>query len=104
MTALAASHTTALTCANASNQRFLVVNGVYDMQELADIIHSSPEISETVRKRVPIGEPGTKLRDKHYKVNGSKAVETLKLEEPSLRITVLSLLQQILKMEADDNV
>jgi hypothetical protein len=73
------------------------------MQELADIIHDLPEISEGVKKSVPVGEPGKRLGDKHYKVDGSKAVETLKLEEPSLENNVLGLLQQLLKLEAAEN-
>jgi hypothetical protein len=60
-------------------------------------------LRESRKGCLPVGEPGKRLGDKHYKVDGSKAVETLKLEEPSLEDNALGLLQQLLKLEAAEN-
>lgn len=69
------------------------------MQELADIIHDSPEISPEIKRRVPIGKPGKRLAESHYKVDNSKGVKALRLEEPSLESTVVPLIEQLVEME-----
>jgi nucleoside-diphosphate-sugar epimerase len=99
VTALATAHVKALIIPEASNKRFLVTNGDYDMQELADILHSSPAISAEVKKRIPIGSPGTTLAGTHYKVENSKAKRILGMEEPSLKETVVALVGHLLEME-----
>ena len=69
------------------------------MQELADILHSSPAISAEAKKRIPIGSPGTRLAGTHYKVENSKAKRILGMEEPSLEETIVDLVVQLLEME-----
>ncbi len=92
----------ALTTAAASNQRFLATDGEYDMQQLADIIHTSPSITTAVKARVPRGKPGARLTRTHYKVANTKAKQTLGLEDPSLEETVVELVLQLLEVEAND--
>lgn len=104
VTALAAAHVKALVAKEAANQRFLVTGGTYDMQELADILHGSSAISEAAKKRVPVGVPGTRIADQHYKVDNRKCKEILQLEEPSLEDTVVKLVEQILDMEKESKL
>lgn len=99
VTALATAHVKALTTPEASNQRFLVTDGVYDMQELADIVHASSAIPEAAKERVPKGVPEKRLCETHYKVDNRKAKEILELESSSLEETVIELVQQLLKLE-----
>lgn len=99
ITALAESHISALNEEAASGERFLVTNGTYDMQELADALHSSSEISEEIKQRVPVGEVGKRLSSTHYKVDNSKAKKLLGFGDYSLQKTVVDLVNQLVKME-----
>ncbi|KAL3418230.1 NAD-dependent epimerase dehydratase [Phlyctema vagabunda] len=99
VTGLAAAHTVSLTTPAASNERFLVTDGTYDMQELADALHASEEVSEETKKRIPVGEPSKRLSATHYKVDNSKAKKVLGLHDSSLMETVIELVKQLLEME-----
>lgn len=70
------------------------------MQQLADILNASPEISESARKRVPLGIPDKRISSSHYKVNNEKATKILGIESPSLDETIVQLVQQLLKFES----
>ncbi|RDW61293.1 Nad dependent epimerase [Coleophoma crateriformis] len=98
-TALAAAHTSALVTAAASGERFLVTNGTYDFQELADIIHASSDTPVNIKIRVPKGESGRRLAESHYKVDNSKGLKALALEEPTLENTVIPLIKQLAELE-----
>ncbi|KAH6680654.1 hypothetical protein B0J14DRAFT_579066 [Halenospora varia] len=101
VTALAAAHTKALTTSEASNQRFLITNGEYDTQEIADILHASPLLPQEAKKRIPVGSPGKRLGGTHYKVDNSKAGRILGVEGPKLDDTVVELVQQLLSYEKE---
>ena len=98
---LAESHTAALTSIAAGNQRFLVCNGDFDNQELADIIHASTVIPHSAKIRVPIGTPGDRLKGKIYSADSSKVEKTLNidLKAESLEETVEGLVNQLLELE-----
>ena len=106
MTTLAKAHTLALTTATASNQRFLVCNGDFDNQELADIIHASPEIPQPMKMRVPLGFPGDRLKGKVYSSDSSKLerVLSIDLKEEILEKTVVDLVKQLLQIEEQDRI
>ena len=97
--ALAATHVKALTTSEASNERLLVTDGVYDMQQLADILHHSSILPAAAKKRIPIGVEGRRLAATHYKVDSEKAKKILGTESPSLERTVIELVQQLLELE-----
>jgi NADPH-dependent methylglyoxal reductase len=99
VTTLAASHVKALTTPEASNERFLITDGVYDMQQLADILHGVATIPEAAKKRIPVGVPEKRLADTHYKADKRKAKKILGIESPSLEETVIELAQQLLEFE-----
>jgi hypothetical protein len=69
------------------------------MQQLADILRSSGDISEDARRRIPVGKPGERLAGKHYKVDNKKARLTLELEQSSLENAVIGLAAQLLEIE-----
>lgn len=105
VTTLARANTLALTTPAAGNERFLVLNGDFDNQELADIIHTSTAIPEDAKSRVPVGVPGERLRGKVFSADGSKVAETLGLDftqlGESLEETVVDLVLQLLKLEEE---
>ncbi|KAH8817239.1 hypothetical protein F5884DRAFT_722231 [Xylogone sp. PMI_703] len=100
---LARAHTLALSKPEASNTRFLVINGDFDNQELADIIHSSKKLSAEVKARIPAGKPGDRLKGKIYTADSSKISRVLGLDlnvpEESLVPTVEALVEQLTQME-----
>ncbi|GKT40258.1 putative uncharacterized oxidoreductase [Colletotrichum spaethianum] len=71
--ALARAHVAALEAPGAAGERFLVINGNFDNQQLANAIHSSSHITDAVKSRVPIGSPGETLDGKVYTSDSSKA-------------------------------
>ena len=105
ITALARAHTLALTTRKAGNERFLVLNGAFDNQELADIIHASTSISASMKMRVPVGEMGSRIKGKHFTANSSKVADILGLDlrrrDESLEETIAALVQQLLDLEQD---
>jgi len=103
VTTLARAHTLALTTQKASNERFLVINGDFDNQELVDIIHASASISPGVKARVPVGQTGERLKGKIFSADSQKAVDILGLDlkicEESLEETVTGLVLQLLALD-----
>lgn len=77
------------------------------MQELADIIHESDEISQKVKDRVPKGTPGSRLTGKIFTSDSSKAVKLLgvDLKDPqeSLLITIGALIAQLAEIESRES-
>ena len=98
ITSLATAHLKALTTATASNQRFLIVDGEYDMHELAKILHAS-KLPDSAKERIPGGKVSASLGGAHYKVNNEKAHRILDLETRSLEETIVPLVEQLLEIE-----
>jgi nucleoside-diphosphate-sugar epimerase len=103
VTTLAQAHTLALTVQKAGNERFLVLNGDFDNQELADVIHAQDSIPAIAKTRVPVGQKGERLRGKVFSADCSKVVDFLgldfKAKGESLEETVAGLVQQLLVLE-----
>lgn len=78
-----------------------MVNGNYDMQELADLIHGSNQIAQETKDRVPKGAPGERLTGKIFTSDSSSAVEILgvDLEKESLSDTIDQLILQLVDLE-----
>ncbi|KAK1987294.1 hypothetical protein LZ30DRAFT_646290 [Colletotrichum cereale] len=75
--ALARSHVAALEAPEAAGERFLVINGNFDNQQIADAVHKSVRIPDEVKSRVPVGNPGETLDGKIYTSDSSKAEKVL---------------------------
>ncbi|KAH6652991.1 hypothetical protein BKA67DRAFT_659641 [Truncatella angustata] len=79
VTSLAQAHVSALSAPKVGNERFLLINGTFDNQELCDLIRSS-DLDESSRERVPKGHPGR--HQKTWKADDSKAANYLKYSKP----------------------
>ncbi|OQD80134.1 hypothetical protein PENANT_c039G01818 [Penicillium antarcticum] len=84
-----------LTFSGTGNERFLVTQGSYDTQEVADIIRS--RLSD--RHRAPVGEPGKRIAATHYSCNSSKAQELLAMNFRTLEESIIPLAHQLYDME-----
>ncbi|KAL3442376.1 MFS general substrate transporter [Aspergillus insuetus] len=80
----------------AGHERFLVTKGPYDTQEIADVVREGlPEY----RDRVPVGNPGQRIRDTHYGCDSSKVKRVLGVEFRGLRESIVPLARQLFEME-----
>ncbi|KAJ6190368.1 hypothetical protein N7519_000389 [Penicillium mononematosum] len=85
----------ALTFSGTGHERFLVTQGSYDTQEIADIVRSRlPE-----RQRVPVGEPGKRIADTHYSCDSSKVQRVLGVRFRGLEQSIIPLAEQLYDME-----
>ncbi|CAG8886154.1 unnamed protein product [Penicillium egyptiacum] len=85
----------ALTFSGTGHERFLVTEGSYDTQEIADIVRS--RLSD--RQRVPVGEPGKRIADTHYSCDSSKVQQVLGVKFRRLEESIIPLAQQLYDME-----
>ncbi|KAL3474259.1 major facilitator superfamily domain-containing protein [Aspergillus californicus] len=89
----------ALTVDLPSHERFLVTAGSYDTQEIADVVRDAlPE----ARGRVPVGQPGKRIRDTHYSCDSSKVQRVLGVEFKGLIESVVPLARQLYGMEMEE--
>lgn len=92
---LAETSLKALTFPGTKHERFLVTQGSYDTQEIADIIRR--RIPET--HRAPLGEPGKRLADTHYSCDSSKAQRVLGVKFRGLEESIVPLAKQLYELE-----
>lgn len=86
----------ALTAPKAGGERFLLINGTFDNQDLCDLLISS-DLSSDSKSRVPKGNPGHP--GENWKGDGSKASEYLEFSKPTLRDTILQLRSYLMLLE-----
>ncbi|PYH46051.1 SDR family oxidoreductase [Aspergillus saccharolyticus JOP 1030-1] len=82
----------------ATHQRFLVTQGAYDTQEIADIVR---ELVPQSRSRIAIGTPGKRIRDSHYGCDARKIQQVLGVRFRGLRESIIPLVEQLYAMEKD---
>jgi hypothetical protein len=89
----------------AAGERFLVINGNFDNQQLANVIHSSDRIPDAVKSRIPIGSPGEIPDGKVYTSDSSKAEKVLGFRSSvpgeELADLVADLVLQVVDVEGD---
>ncbi|ETS73498.1 hypothetical protein PFICI_14444 [Pestalotiopsis fici W106-1] len=95
VTSLAEAQISALSSSKAGGERFLVVNGAYENQELCDYLISS-DLDEDSKSRVPTGNPGH--RSNHWKADGSKAAESLEFSKPTLKDTIVGVRNYLFRL------
>ncbi|KAJ2979759.1 hypothetical protein NQ176_g3058 [Zarea fungicola] len=93
---VAEAHFKALVVPEASGGRFLLTQGVYCNQELADV---SRQVSSKYASRIPIGEPGKREADTHYGVDATDTEKVLDLSWRSLEECLCDLVQQLFEIE-----
>ncbi|KAK6067148.1 nad dependent epimerase [Seiridium cupressi] len=96
VTSLAEAHVSALSAPKAGGERFLLINGTFENQELCDLLRSS-DLNEASKSRIPVGKPNH--RGDFWKADGSKAAEYLKFSKPDLRHTILELQRYLIQLE-----
>ncbi|KAI1849599.1 hypothetical protein JX265_007938 [Neoarthrinium moseri] len=96
---LAEANISALTTPDAGGERFLLVNGSYENQELCDLIRAS-NVNHTTKDRLPKGDPGHRTHEL-WRADGSKAAQYLSFSQPTLEETILPLKDYLLRLEAD---
>lgn len=80
----------------SSHERFLVTAGAYDTQEIADVVQAG--LPET-RDRIPVGDPGKRIRSTHYSCDSSKVQRVLGVEFKGLAESLIPLARQLYAME-----
>ncbi|GKZ26032.1 hypothetical protein AbraIFM66951_003210 [Aspergillus brasiliensis] len=88
----------ALTVDLPSHQRFLVTEGPYDTQEIADVLR---EDVPAARGRVAVGSPGARIRDSHYGCDSGKVKRMLGVSFRGLRESIVPLVDQLYAMEGE---
>ena len=93
----------ALKVPEASNGRFLVINGNFDMQELVDIIHAAESVPAALKKRVPLGSPGERLTGKVFTADSSDTIRVLGVTlQDKLSDVVVDILLQLAEIESHE--
>ncbi|KAE8377509.1 major facilitator superfamily domain-containing protein [Aspergillus bertholletiae] len=93
---LARTSLQALTVDLPSHQRFLVTQGSYDTQEIADIVRK--ELPDT-QNRIAEGEPGKRIKDTHYSCDSAKVQQMLEVTFKPLKDSVVGLAKQLYALE-----
>lgn len=79
----------------SGHERFLVTEGSYDTQEIADIVRS--ELPGT--HQAPTGNPGVRIADTHYSCDSSKAQAALGVNFRPLKQSIVPLAKQLYDMK-----
>lgn len=79
-----------------SHQRFLVTEGSYDTQEIADIVRK--ELPES-QDRIAEGEPGKRIKDTHYSCDSGKVQLMLDVRFKPLKESLVALARQLYALE-----
>ncbi|KAI4595214.1 hypothetical protein KJ359_007190 [Pestalotiopsis sp. 9143b] len=95
VTSLAEAHISALSSPKAAGERYLVVNGAYENQELCDYLVAS-NLDKHSKSRVPKGNPGH--RSEHWQADGTKAAESLEYSKPTLRDTIVDVRDYLVRL------
>ncbi|KAH9906039.1 hypothetical protein F4778DRAFT_691852 [Xylariomycetidae sp. FL2044] len=96
---LAEAHVSALSSPDAGNERFLLLSGDYDNQEMCDVIRNSTTVNEAVKSRVPVGKPGDRPKTEIFKADGRKASKFLNFSKVTLEDAVVELLNYVAAIE-----
>ena len=72
---------------------------IWSFQKIADIVHESTVIPESIKKSTPIGIKGQALPD-HYEIDSSKAQKDLGVTYIPLKKTVEDLVLQLAELQA----
>lgn len=94
---VAEAHVKALVLSECSGGRYLLANGVYCNQELADIAR---ETCPKYNNRISLGQPGKRESHSHYGVDASGTETALGIKWRSLQQCLGSLVPQLFEIES----
>jgi nucleoside-diphosphate-sugar epimerase len=95
---VAYTHIAALEKARDRNERYLISAGSWSYQLVADIVHQSNIIPQTIKDTTPIGIKGQQLPD-HYQIDSSKAENELGVTFITFNKTIEDLILQLSKLQ-----
>ena len=95
---VAYTHVAALEDATNTNERFLIAAGEFSNQKIADIVHESEVISQSIKDGTPVGINDQQLPD-HYTIDSSKAQKQLGTTYIPLKKTIEDLLSQFAELQ-----
>jgi nucleoside-diphosphate-sugar epimerase len=95
---VAYTHIAALEKGIDKSERYLIAAGSWSYQEVADIVHQSTIIPQTIKDTTPIGIKGQPLPD-HYQIDSSKAEKQLSVTFIPLKKTIEDLILELFKLQ-----
>ncbi|CAF0980169.1 unnamed protein product [Rotaria sp. Silwood1] len=95
---VAYTHIAALERSTDTNERYLIAGGTWSFQEIADIVHESTIIPDSVKNTTPVGTKGQQLSD-HYQLDSSKAQKELGVKYTPLKKTIEDLVLQLAELQ-----
>jgi nucleoside-diphosphate-sugar epimerase len=95
---VAYTHVAALEQLTDTNERYLIAAGSWNFQEIADIVHESTVIPESIKNTTPVGTKGQQSPD-HYKIDSSKAQKELGVTFIPLKKSIEDLVLQLAKLQ-----
>ncbi|KAG5919201.1 hypothetical protein E4U42_006590 [Claviceps africana] len=96
---VADAHVNALLVPEAGGGRYMLCQGVYCNQELADV---SRKVTSKHAERIPIGEPGQRESQSHFGVDASDAERVLGLKWRTLEDSLGDLVPQLFEIERNE--
>ncbi|KZZ95543.1 NAD(P)-binding domain protein [Moelleriella libera RCEF 2490] len=93
---VADAHVNALLVPEAGGGRYMLCQGVYCNQELADV---SRRVTSKFSESIPVGEPGKRESQTHYGVDASDAQRVLGLKWRSLEDSLADLVPQLFDIQ-----
>jgi nucleoside-diphosphate-sugar epimerase len=96
---VAEAHVKSLKIPEAGGGRFLLANGVYCNQEIADVAREAlPKYSD----RIPLGDLGKRESHTHFGVDASETEAVLRIKWRSLRHCLSDLVPQLFEIESSN--
>ncbi|CAF1047351.1 unnamed protein product [Didymodactylos carnosus] len=95
---VAYTHVAGLEAATNTNERYLIAANSWSNQKVADIVHESKVIPQSIKDSTPVGTKGQQLPD-HYTIDSSKAQEKLGTTYIPLKKTIEDLILQLVELQ-----
>ncbi|KAK2595280.1 hypothetical protein QQS21_006995 [Conoideocrella luteorostrata] len=93
---VADAHVNALLVPEAGGGRYMLCQGVYCNQELADV---SRKVTSKYAEKIPVGEPGKRESHSHFSIDASDAERVLGLKWRNLEDSLGDLVPQLFEIE-----
>jgi nucleoside-diphosphate-sugar epimerase len=97
---VAYTHIAALEKTIDTNERFVIAQGCWSYQQVADLIHESDIIPQSIKDTTPIGIKGQQLPD-HYLIDTSKAQKLLDVTFIPFNKTMQDLILELYKLSTN---
>jgi NADPH-dependent methylglyoxal reductase len=95
---VAFAHVAALERQTDTNERYLIAAESFDFQKIADIVHESTKIPQSIKDTTPRGTPGQVLTD-HFQMDTSKAQKELGVTYIPLKTSIEDLVLQLASIQ-----